>query len=237
MSDAIPETFVTDEVVANCLGLKVPRSQYLRENRIARINAAKYEGQEIAGALHVVRKDDVVLEIGAGMGVVGGVIALNSKPKAVHSFEANPAMIPVINKLYELNDLNDVIAVKNTILISNPDRPDVVEFHIQQNSFLGSSLIRPEEQPSKPVEIPTGSFNDTADEIGATVLVMDIEGGELELLRYADLDPFRAVVVEFHPGAYGVGGMRECKKILTDAGFEKVNEKSTRTVWTCVRPE
>ena len=32
-----------------------------------------------------------------------------------------------------------------------------------------------------------------------------------------------------------IAGMRECKSILTQAGFTKVEEKSTRTVWTCVR--
>ena len=64
---------------------------------------------------------------------------------------------------------------------------------------------------------------------------MDIEGGELELLRHADLGQFRAMVLEFHPEAYGVEGMRECKAIIRDAGFERLPEKSTRTVWTCER--
>ena len=60
--------------------------------------------------------------------------------------------------------------------------------------------------------------------------------GELELLRHADLSGIRAMVLEYHPKAYGIGGMRECKTILRAAGFERIAEKSVRTVWTCARP-
>ncbi len=225
---------VETEIAAECLGLKVPASPFLNETRIKRINAARYEGQEIAGALHVVGPEDVVLEIGAGIGVVGGVIARNARPRAVHSFEANPALIPVIDQLYRVNDLSDRIGVRNVVLMSAPDRPDAVPFHVR-SSYLGSSLIDRDGRAREVVQVPTADFNETCAELGPTVLIMDIEGGELDLLRHADLAPFRAVVVEFHPEAYGVGGMRECKTVLREAGFRRVDEKSTRTVWTCVR--
>ena len=67
--------------VASCLGIDVPDSPFLHEKRIARINAAKYEGQEIRGGLHVVREGDNVLELGAGIGIVGAVVSKNRKPK------------------------------------------------------------------------------------------------------------------------------------------------------------
>ena len=88
------------EVAAECLGVKVPASQFLHEGRIERINKAQYEGQEIKGALHVVQKSDRVLEVGSGLGIVGAVIAKNCNPQIVRSFEANPALIPHIMKLY-----------------------------------------------------------------------------------------------------------------------------------------
>ena len=42
---------LADDFVAECHGVRVPHSPFLHETRIARINAAAYEGQEIAGAL------------------------------------------------------------------------------------------------------------------------------------------------------------------------------------------
>lgn len=224
------------EIAAECLGVKVPQSRYLHEGRIARINAAQYEGQEIAGALHVINDSDTVLEIGAGIGLVGAVIASNRKPKKILSYEANPELIPEIEALYAANGLTDQISVQNTILVSADDRPETLKFFLHK-SYLGSSLVDPGNRTRKVVDVPTADFNALCKTLKPTVLVMDIEGGELEILRHADLAPFRAVVLEFHPGSYGVSGMRECKTILRDAGFSRIDEVSTRTVWTCVRSE
>ena len=73
------------EVAAHCLGVDVPQSPFLHENRIQRINEARYEGQEIAGALHVVRQGDNVLELGAGIGYVHCYM--------VHLFETHGAHV------------------------------------------------------------------------------------------------------------------------------------------------
>ncbi|MCF6234716.1 MAG: FkbM family methyltransferase, partial [Rhodobacteraceae bacterium] len=134
-----------------------------------------------------------------------------------------------------MNGLANRISVRNEVLVSAPDRPASIPFHVRK-SFLGSSLLNPENRPSNVVDIPTADFADVCDTLSPTVLVMDIEGGELEILRHADLSRFRAIVLEFHPKVYGVPGMRECKKILRDAGLDCVKEKSRRTVWTCLRP-
>lgn len=224
----------TQDIAAECLGVKVPPSEFLNDTRIERINAARYEGQEIAGALYVVTGEDTVLEIGSGIGIVGAVIAHNAKPQWVHSYEANPGLIPIIRELYDLNQLGEWISVRNEILIASPDRPATMPFHVR-NSYLGSSLLNPGKRPSTVVDVPTASFQAVCSELRPTVLIMDIEGGELDILRHADLSAFRAIVLEFHPEAYGVEGMRECKRILGDAGFDRVDEKSTRLVWTCIR--
>jgi len=221
------------ETVAECLGTKVPASPFLHEKRVARINAAEYEGQEIAGALHVVNEGDTVLEIGAGIGLVGAVIAKQCKPLAVQSFEANPELIPAIEALYRLNGLEDVISVRNEVLVSAPDAPETVKFHLH-GSYLGSSLIG-KGKARRTVDVPTGDFSEVCEKVKPTVLIMDIEGGELDLLRYADLSGFRAIVLEFHPKQYGIEGMRECKRILRGAGFGPVEGKSTRLVWCAAR--
>ncbi|UWQ08846.1 FkbM family methyltransferase [Aliiroseovarius crassostreae] len=234
MSETSVEVGNSKDVAAECFGTKVPMSRFLHEKRIERINKGRYEGEEIKGSLAVVQQGDTVLEIGIGLGVVGGVIATNCAPAAVHAYEANPELIDTINDLYVLNGIEDRISVHNQVLLTGDDRPDTIPFYLH-NSFLGSSLVGEDNEKRRRVDVPTRDFDTTASEIGANVLVMDIEGGELDLLRGADLSRFRAVVVEFHPKVYGVEGMQECKKILTGAGFVKQEDVSTRTVWTCVR--
>lgn len=229
-----PRMELSEEVAAVCLGLKVPQSPFLNANRIQRIEAARYEGQEIKGALHVVQASDRVLEVGAGIGVVSGVVALNAKPEKVLSFEANPALVPTIQMLHKINGLEGRVELRNQVLYAGEGRPETMRFYVHE-SYLGSSLIERKGRSAQSVDVPTAAMEEVIAELNPTVLIMDIEGGELELLRHADLGQFRAVVLEFHPEAYGVEGMRECKAILTEAGFQRVEEKSTRTVWTCVR--
>ena len=222
------------EIAAHCHGVDVPQSPFLSEARIKRINNARYEGQEIAGALKVVRKGDRVLELGAGLGVVGGVTAHNCKPARVVSFEGNPNLIPHIRALYALNGLEDVIEVRNEVLISAPDRPESLPFQLHK-SFLGSSLSRDPSGAREIVHVPTASYDALRADLKPDVLLMDIEGGELEFLEHADLTGIRSMVVEFHPGVYQVEGLRRCKSILREAGFVNDPDLSTRTVWVTER--
>lgn len=222
----------SSQIAAECHGVKVPQSPMITPERAARINAARYEGQEIAGALEVIRPGDRVLEMGAGLGLVGAIAAKNGGPEKVLSFEANPGLIQHINALYQLNGLQDRIEVRNEVLMSAPEQPETVAFHIR-NSYLGSSLIDTDRRQTTRVEVPTASYAALHESYKPTVLLMDIEGGELDFLRHASLKGIRAVVIEFHPEAYGVEGMRECKSILEAAGFAKVPEHCTRHVWTC----
>lgn len=219
---------------AICKGVKVPHSPFLTETRIKRIEEARYEGEEIDGALSVIGPEDRVLELGAGLGVVGGVVAVNARPERILSFEANPNLVPHIRDLYALNGIEDRIKVRNELLIASPDRPETMTFHVH-SSFLGSSLIDRDDRKTTPVEVPTVAFDKIRRRFKPTVLVMDIEGGELDFLQHADLTGIRAIVIEFHPNAYGIEGVKTCKNLLRGAGFKQVKDKCTRFVWTCTR--
>lgn len=222
------------DIAAHCLGVDVPRSPFLHEGRIKRINEARYEGQEIAGALHVVRPGDSVLELGAGIGVVGAVVSMNCKPKKVLSYEANPALIPHITALYKMNGLARRHQVRNEVLVSGPERPKTIPFYVH-NSFLGSSLSGNETRAREMVDVATADFETVRADLKPDVMLIDIEGGELELLTHANLEGIRAIVIEFHPKAYEVSGMRQCKNILRDAGFAPVPDLSSRMVWVAER--
>ena len=219
-------------IAAECMGLKVPASPFLTETRIRRIRAARYEGEEIRAALALIGRGDRVLELGAGLGIVGALTALRAQPEAVLSYEANPALVPHIQALYRANGLTDRIAVRNAVLWAGPDRPERVAFHVH-NSYLGSSLAAGAR--TQPVEVATEDFAAVRAAFRPTVLVADIEGAELALLEHADLTGIRAVVMEFHPGVYGPDGMKRAKDILRAQGFARRHAVSTRMVWGAER--
>lgn len=221
-------------VAAHCLGVDVPDSPFLNEQRINRINRAKYEGQEIAGGIHLVKKGDNVLELGAGIGLVGAVVSKNCMPAKVLSFEANPSLISHIRNLYKVNKLGKRNFVRNEVLVAGPDRPETLPFHIH-NSFLGSSLNGDPDRAKETVDVPTVDFETIRQELKPDILLIDIEGGEQAILEHANLDGIRGIVIEFHPKAYGVEGMRACKHILRTGGFEPLKDFSTRMVWVAER--
>lgn len=235
-SETNPSAIEGTEIAASIHGIEVPQSPFLTEGRIERINTGKYEGAEINGALALVTSSDRVLELGAGLGIVGAVIAKNTQPEAMVSFEANPNLIPHIRRLYQMNSLSDRIDLRNQVLLATPDRPETVDFHLG-NSFLGSSLVAQVARKQRKISVETADFEEVRTQLNPTILVMDIEGGELDLLQDADLTGIRAVILEFHPALYGDSGMRRCKNMLRDQGFIRIDDHSTRTVWACQRTD
>lgn len=224
-----------DGIAAECMGLRIPHSPFLTETRIRRLEEGRYEGQEIQGALALVQPGDRVLDLGAGLGVVGAMTALHAAPDAVLSYEANPDLVPAIESLHRLNGLADRIELRNAVLWAGPDRPETVTFY-RHGSFLGSSLTPNAPERARPVAVATEPFEAVRAAFRPTVLIADIEGAEAELLEHADLSGIRAVVIEFHPKLYGRAGMRRCKAILERNGFVKREDVSTRQVWAAERP-
>jgi FkbM family methyltransferase len=221
-------------VAVEYMGLRIPASPFLHRKRIDRIARGLYEGAEVAGALHVVRPGDRVLEMGAGIGFVSGVVARVAAPARVVSFEANPRLIPWIRALHALNGLGGIAEVRHQVLVGGRERPGTMTFHLHA-SYLGSSLAGTRRSVEQ-VEVDTAGLAEVMAEVRPDVLLIDIEGGEQEILAHADLSAVRAMVIEFHPDAYGIPGMQACKAAITGAGLARIDALSTRTVWTCQRP-
>jgi FkbM family methyltransferase len=222
----------TPEFIESPHGVKVPLSSQLRPSHQARIKQGGYEGTEVDGVKAIVSKGDRVLECGAGVGVVSAIAAVNGKPEAVLSYEANPNLIEPIRALHKLNKLQKQMEVRNEILLAGPDQPKSVSFSVRGN-FLGSRIAA-ESRRGSTVEVKTADYAVVKEEFKPNVIIMDIEGGESDFLHHADLSGIRAIIVEFHPAYYGIEGMRALKKILMDQGFNRL-DCSSRTVWAAVR--
>lgn len=230
-------TDTKSEIVAVYEGVEVPDAPHFGPTMIRNMHEGRYEAREIRLSLSTVRSDDRVVEMGSGAGIVGGIIAKNCAPELVVSFEANANLIPHIKALYKHNSIDNIIEVRNQIILSEPNPPSHVNFFIRGN-FLGSGLrITKGHARATEVQVPVTPWQDVKEEVKPTVLIMDIEGAELEFFQHADLSGIRAIVVELHRHIYHRPGMQTIRQNLADRGFQQDREISGGGVFLFCRSD
>lgn len=205
-------------IVANYHGIEVPEAPHFGPNMIIAMQEGRYEGSEVKAGLAVIQPGSRILELGAGSGIVGAVIARNCKAEKVVSIEANPNLIDHIRELYDHNSLKN-IDVRHGVVLSEPTPPETIDFFLKGN-FLGSGLtIMKKPEKAKKVTVPVLSYAALKAEFPHNVIVMDIEGAEREFLRDADLGDVETIILEVHRNIYGREGMKEIRHIFANGGF------------------
>lgn len=218
--------------VVTCHGVNIPDNPYLGPQRIRAISRGRYEAQEISAALRSIGPADRVLELGAGIGIVGAVIAHACRPARIDSYEANPALIPIIQTLYDVNNLTN-IRIHHAVISCEADPPATVPFYIH-GSFLGSSL-RPRKRARDVVDVAVTRFEDVRRDLNPTAIVMDIDGAELDLVPQMDLGGVRVVSMELHPAVYGSEGIDRIFRSLMAQGLSYSVKASDGPVVTFTR--
>jgi FkbM family methyltransferase len=205
-------------IVATCHGIEVPDAPHLRRGMIAAMQTGGYERHELAIGLVAIRPGARVLELGAGSGVVGAVLARHCNPSAMLSVEANPHLIPHITALYHHNGLSDRISLRHGVVLTAPDAPETVTFFVNGN-FLGSGLAPQKPDRAQAVEVPVLHYTALKAAFPHDTIMMDIEGGELDFLRHANLSGVDTFIAEMHRAIYGRDGMAEIRGLLQAAGL------------------
>lgn len=181
---------------------------FMSPRMIEVIKNMRYEAQEARQLGRIIQNDEVVLEIGAGIGFISALIAKNPLTKSLISYEANPTLIPKITETLSINltKSDDKWEVRNAVLM-NGAAPESVEFFIHKD-FWASSLV-PFPDALRVERVKVENFNAVLAKVRPTLIVCDIEGGELELFRNADLSGVKKVFLEVHQKQIGRKGMKE----------------------------
>jgi FkbM family methyltransferase len=172
-----------------------------------------YEADERRLLAAICEEGDRVLEIGAGIGVIGLVAARICGAGAVVSYEANPRMREVIEANYRLNPVVPRIVMMPVTLDGGP-----IAFNLSDDIISSSSLAR-SDGPTHAVTVMSCAFADALRDHDANVVVMDIEGYEDTLLMQADLSTIAKLLVEFHPHVTGMEAVLRMQDHLRQLGF------------------
>ena len=174
--------------------------------------AERYERGEARCVVARLERDDVVLEIGAGMGFISTLCARLIGSERVTSYEADPTLIPTIRRTYELNGVEPTLI--NAVLA---DQEGTASFFIEKQ-FVSSST-RPRSQAAREVAVPQLDVNAEIRRVRPTCLIVDIEGAESDLLPCIDLRAIRKIIIELHPRSIGHARTKELLALLAAQGF------------------
>ncbi|NUH64508.1 FkbM family methyltransferase [Sulfitobacter sp. S0837] len=224
MSDSPP---AKDQKFIRSRGMKFPDDPSILRGRLRKmLRQNDYETKETQAVLRVVREGDRVIELGAGVGYMSTLVASKRKVASVHSFEANPNLIPYIRRVYAANGLDNA-EVTNAILGARTGR---VDFHVRAD-ILSSSMTRFDgEEPPQTHQIDVLDAGAVFADLKPNVLICDIEGAEVDLIPALDLSGLRAAVIELHPQWIGPEGVNKVFAAFMSAGLAYYHRGSQNKV-------
>lgn len=181
------------------------------------LTRGRYEGEERTHLPGLLQADDVVLELGAGLGVVSTLCARDERVRRVVTVEANPDLIPYVREVHRRNGVADKTRLMHAVALPAPEA-DRVDFFVRKDIWA-SSLNGDIWGWEKTVSTEVVDLHALIDELQPTVMIVDIEGGEGQLFRNFMPGRLRHVYVELHKQVIGPRGMRRVFNQLARAGF------------------
>jgi FkbM family methyltransferase len=192
--------------------IRVGRHMSRRVERALSRGGQDREELRLIGALLSPR--DVVLEVGAGLGLVSAYCAKRVGSGRVFAYEADPDLEPCIRETYRLNgveptlDMCAVCARAGRVMLS------------RDKHFVSSSVAR-RRVGVRPVEVPGKALSYVVEKVRPTMLVIDAEGAESELFEGAKLPGVTKIVLELPQQVIGPDGVDRVRKRLAKMGFKE----------------
>jgi FkbM family methyltransferase len=183
-----------------------------------------YEAAEAGELGYLLQPGEIVLEIGAGIGFISTLCAKDSRVTAVYAVEANPELVPICRRTYELNGVS--VTIYNEML---GPQDGTATFHLYRDFWASSGNAW---DGSKRVQVAMTSFQKRLDEIAPTLLIVDIEGGELDLFDGIALPSVRKIMMEVHQNVIGRAGMKKVFDTLSLQNFHYDQWHSSKGIVT-----
>lgn len=213
--------------IANLGGVRIPLDMPILSEAILRsIRSGQYEYEEQRQLPGIIQPGERVLELGVGIGFIASMILRHQNTEAYLGFEANPDLLPCIREVFELNEVDG--EVRNQVLVHEPGITHL-DFYKRPNFWASSLSPEPWGYDSK-VPIAARQLNEVIADFKPTLIVCDIEGGELDVFRQADLHGVKRIYLEIHQKVLGRQGIKELFDTLGAKNFHYDQFHSTGAV-------
>lgn len=217
--DRFPASRTPPVEMLTASGVRIPLDRRIVTPPIeAALRAGAYESDETRSLPEVVRDGDRVLELGAGMGFVSTILASRTRAASIVAMEANPLLIPFIDRVHRLNGVAARVEVLNGVASVGRTAQTSARFYARRDFWMSS--LSPEPYAYEQVfDVPLRPLDELLAERRINMIVCDIEGGEVALLPEADLSGVDRVYVEVHDHLTGLSGVKALFDALSDKGF------------------
>ncbi|MEP1766476.1 MAG: FkbM family methyltransferase [Sulfitobacter sp.] len=210
-------------------GMKFPKDgHFLTPKLRGALRENRYEAKEASCVLKLVRDEDTVIELGAGIGFMSTLVATRRKVKNIFAFEANPNLIPYIQSVHEANGLTNAHVTHGLL----GKRNGSTNFYVRRDLLASSMepLDGDTEETAQKVKVDVLNAGHVMKEIKPNILIADIEGAEATLLPHMDLSGLRGAMIELHPQYIGPEGVSAVFRAMMDAGLAYYARASTHKV-------
>ena len=175
-----------------------------------------YEIEEFRAIKAHLRKSDIVLELGGGVGYLAVICAQIVGAKNVTTVEANPILLPVIEKNLSNNKMKDVnllhgVAVEKSIY-------EIEDFYLSDDFWSATHKNRDRKLYNK-VEVPSVAVDRLLIKIQPTFLIIDVEGSEEDFFYSKLPEEVRIIILELHSKRYSQQTIRDVFVRLFDQNF------------------
>ena len=194
-----------------------PDNPALSPSMRARICSANYEVHEARCVTTLVEPEEIVLELGGGIGYISSLVWNTGRASQIVVVEANPDTIPVIQETHTLNNVKALVL--NGVAMPDCGKESFIPFYVRSD-FWASSLYPEPWGYSREVSVPCLDFKALLATHQPSLLICDIEGGEANLLGSIPCMPsVQKIVLELHQDVTGAEGIRDIFLNLSKQGF------------------
>lgn len=216
---------------ADNFGVMLPMRHELITADIAKeIYFGDYERKEAEIVSQRLEDEDVVMEIGAGIGFLSAYCAKRVGSDRVFAYDANPALMDLIALTHAANRVNP--QVRNAMLGRGAGR---ARFFVERE-FWASTKVKEGTRDAREIEVEQLDLNAEIERIRPTFLIVDIEGGEAEFFALARLAGVRKICVETHAHVLGYEGVTRMLQHLFEQGFALDTGMIRKHVFFLYRP-
>ena len=209
--------------IVDLQGIKIPIGPHMSDHMQQAFSNGEYEQAELSIIKANLQSTDRVMELGSGIGFISAYCAKIIGSDRVWTFEANPDLEKHIRNVYRLNKVSPELS-----MCMLGKKEGTQKFYIDQH-FWGSSAL-PAEHCAKVLMVNVKPFNEAIRRIDPTFLIVDIEGGEYELLKDAEFFNVKKLLIEIHQQLLNPHQCSEVKSKIESCGFAMCGSPSTTRI-------